>query len=122
MVKLGELNTRMKDFFDIWTLSHSQAFRGSALRDAIASTFAHRSTPLTADAIVFTAKFGASPDKHKQWTAFLNRSHLTDAAPDQFRIVWDDVMEFLSPMTLDDATDRSWQPGGPWHNTETRTS
>jgi hypothetical protein len=32
MVKLGILNSRMKDFFDIWTLSHEFSFNGPTLQ------------------------------------------------------------------------------------------
>ena len=35
MVKLGELNSRMKDFFDIWSLAASGSFDGEVLAEAI---------------------------------------------------------------------------------------
>lgn len=39
MVKLGLVNTRMKDFFDIWILSQHLKFDGQALQNAIQTTF-----------------------------------------------------------------------------------
>ena len=39
MVKLGALNSRMKDFVDIWLLSRSFDFDGPSLSDAIEKTF-----------------------------------------------------------------------------------
>ena len=39
MVKLGILNSRMKDFFDIWTLSREFSFDGSTLSKAVKTTF-----------------------------------------------------------------------------------
>ncbi len=45
MVKLGELNSRMKDFFDIWLLSRSFNFEAAKLCEAIARTFERRWTP-----------------------------------------------------------------------------
>ena len=44
MVKLGELNSRMKDFFDIWLLSRSFDFDGPRLCEAIEKTFKRRGT------------------------------------------------------------------------------
>ena len=46
MVKLGELNSRMKDFFDIWLLSRSFDFDGPRLCEAIEKTFKRRGTAL----------------------------------------------------------------------------
>jgi predicted nucleotidyltransferase component of viral defense system len=39
MVKLGILNSRMKDFFDIWFMSRQFNFDGTTLTDAITKTF-----------------------------------------------------------------------------------
>jgi predicted nucleotidyltransferase component of viral defense system len=39
MVFLGMANSRMKDFFDVWTLAREFSFDGQALSQAIAATF-----------------------------------------------------------------------------------
>jgi predicted nucleotidyltransferase component of viral defense system len=44
MVKLGELNSRMKDFYDIWLLSRQFNFAGNSLAEAIRLTFERRGT------------------------------------------------------------------------------
>jgi hypothetical protein len=44
MVKLDILNSRMKDFFDVWLLSRQFEFDGAELAQAIAETFANRGT------------------------------------------------------------------------------
>ena len=41
-VRLGEANTRMKDFFDLWFLSQQFSFEGKLLKEAITRTFARR--------------------------------------------------------------------------------
>ena len=46
MVKLGQLNSRMKDFFDIHLLARQFEFDGNTLQEAIAKTFARRQTPI----------------------------------------------------------------------------
>jgi predicted nucleotidyltransferase component of viral defense system len=46
MVRLGRVNSRMKDFDDIWLLSRAYDFDGDKLARAIQATFARRKTPL----------------------------------------------------------------------------
>jgi hypothetical protein len=46
LVALDILNTRIKDFYDIWSLSRGMEFEGAILARAIAATFARRATPL----------------------------------------------------------------------------
>ena len=46
LVTLGILNSRMKDHFDIWTLSRQFDFDGETLCDAIGKTFSNRGTTL----------------------------------------------------------------------------
>jgi predicted nucleotidyltransferase component of viral defense system len=114
MVKLGELNSRMKDFFYVWSLAENHAFRGASLADAIAHTFARRETRLSEESACFANHFGTSSDKQRQWQAFAKRSQLTDCAPATFEEVWNAVMSFLKPMTQADATKLRWPAGGPW--------
>ena len=42
MASLGERNTRMKDFYDLWYLAVNYPFEGSVLAEAITATFAQR--------------------------------------------------------------------------------
>lgn len=114
MVKLGELNSRMKDFFDIWSLAASQSFDGAILSKAVANTFARRNTPKNGDAVCFSETFGDSPDKQKQWQAFAKRSQLTEQVPGAFVDVWRVVTQFLRPMIAHSGTTKRWPPGGPW--------
>jgi predicted nucleotidyltransferase component of viral defense system len=47
IVRLGGVNSRMKDFFDLWQVSVAFAFDGESLKDAIANTFGSRRTPIS---------------------------------------------------------------------------
>jgi hypothetical protein len=49
MVVLGIANSRMKDFFDIWTLGQTHRFEIGQLARAIGSTFERRQTPVPED-------------------------------------------------------------------------
>ena len=79
MVKLGELNSRMKDFFDIALLAATFAFDGAALAAAIRATFDCRKTELPTDPVCFSDRFAEEPTKAAQWKAFVRRSLLADA-------------------------------------------
>jgi predicted nucleotidyltransferase component of viral defense system len=114
MVKLGELNSRMKDFFDIWSLAGSQSFDGAILSKAVANTFERRNTPKNGNAVCFSETFGDSPDKQKQWQAFATRSQLTEQIPGAFVDVWRVVTQFLKPILADLEAATCWPPGGPW--------
>lgn len=46
MVILNLTNSRMKDFYDLWTLSRLFSFTSQTLAQAIQSTFARRQTPI----------------------------------------------------------------------------
>jgi len=48
MVKLGILNSRMKDFFDVWFFSQNYDFAGIDLSRAILKTFKNRDTEIPA--------------------------------------------------------------------------
>ena len=58
MVKLGVLNSRMKDFYDIWILSRTFDFKGEILAEALEKTFENRNTPITLNAAIFDPSFG----------------------------------------------------------------
>ena len=44
MVHLGSLNSRMKDFYDVWRMSQQMDFQGSVLCESIRGTFRNRNT------------------------------------------------------------------------------
>jgi hypothetical protein len=115
MVKLGILNSRMKDFYDIWLLSRQFDFDGANLAEAIRLTFERRETPLTAAIDAFGESFVES--KQVQWTAFwrrLQHGHV----PASFHEVVAAVAVFLAPLAAalsqEHPVSGSWVPPGPW--------
>ncbi len=98
MVKLGELNSRMKDFFDIWLLSRSFDFDGPRLSEAIEKTFKRRDTPLpNGEPVALTAEFSRDPRKRAQWAGFIRRMKLRDV-PALAEVVGE-LRAFLLPAT-----------------------
>ena len=78
MVMLGIANTRMKDFFDLWTLARSFDFDGRVLCQAMKMTFERRKTEVPSTTpLALTPEFYEDQTKQSQWGAFLKRSQLT---------------------------------------------
>ena len=61
MVKLGQLNSRLKDFFDLWLLQRVFEFDGQILSVATARTFQNRQTTINPQPVALTATFANDP-------------------------------------------------------------
>ena len=117
MVSLGELNSRMKDFFDVWLLARNFDFEGGTLSEAVRRTFRQRRTNVDAELSCLAETFGADVAKGVQWEAFIRRSRLPDTRA-AFSHVVQQVRMFLRPVVSTLAGGREfemhWPAGGPW--------
>jgi predicted nucleotidyltransferase component of viral defense system len=118
MVVLGILNSRMRDFFDVWFMSKMLEFDGPMLARAIQATFERRRTAIPEVApVALTDQFALEPDKITQWRAFLNRNRL-DVGGDELRSIIQQLYRFLMPPLSALANGLEWQKtwpaGGPW--------
>ena len=115
MVKHGMLNSRMKDFYDIWLLSRQFDFDGAKLAKAIQLTFEQRDTTLPLAIEAFTQPFVDS--KQTQWAVFRKRLE-QDHVPASFEIITTSVSEFLSPIVVALSSGKpspaNWTAPGPW--------
>ena len=71
VVKLALVNTRMKDFYDLWTLLREHKIQPGKLNIAIHKIFANRKTPLK-HPIAFTAEFYGNKETQQRWNNFLS--------------------------------------------------
>jgi predicted nucleotidyltransferase component of viral defense system len=78
MLYLAELNSRMKDFYDIYSLCISFNFDGRILYEAILQTIMRRGTHTPKKPTVFSNDFAISKDKAIQWGAFKRRTSVGD--------------------------------------------
>ncbi len=97
MVKLAMANSRMKDFYDVYSLSLGYDFRGSGLKKAIESTFQRRKTPLPDNPLVFRSEFHKDKGRHRQWVAFLRKSRLSNVNQ-EFSQIMERITAFLKPI------------------------
>lgn len=117
MVKLGTLNSRMKDFYDIWLMARMFDFKGQDLVSAIQKTFKKRKTDIVAHPQVFDATFCRDKSKQAQWKVFLVKSKLTNA-PEDFCSVVANIEKFLRPVletiTIGKALKKKWNASDNW--------
>lgn len=116
MVALDMLNTRLKDFYDIWAIAGSFAFDGAVLSRAIQATFNRRQTPLPVEIPpALTPAF--ADEKQAQWIAFLRRTEIA-LAPEPFAAIQAQVATLVMPPVLalgqGAAFTGNWSSGGPW--------
>ncbi|MCX6950056.1 MAG: nucleotidyl transferase AbiEii/AbiGii toxin family protein [Opitutae bacterium] len=114
-VRLGEANTRMKDFFDLWFLSRNFPYEGELLKDAITRTFARREMPLpTTVPVALTPGFATL--KAATWAVFVRRNALT---PVEMAATLDAIRAFAWPVMSAAANavvfDEHWNPAKGWN-------
>jgi hypothetical protein len=117
MVRFGELNSRMKDFYDVWAVSQRLDFDGTRLSDAIEATFANRGTDIPADPEPLRPAFAEGAMGYRQWRGFLRRHRLEAVQAPLARVIADLAL-FLAPAARELAAGRAfnatWHAPGPW--------
>jgi hypothetical protein len=117
MVLLGTLNSRMKDFYDIWLLARQFDYDGPTLVSAVKTTFHNRATEIELFPAALTPEFAATETAKRNWTAFLRKGKLA-LAPPNFDGVASYVLGFLQPVARavqnDVPFDIPWKAPGPW--------
>lgn len=77
IVALGFANSRMKDYYDLWTAVRLGVVTPEGLGEAIQHTFARRGTALPVGLPEgLTAEFAKDPTKQAQWAGFVRKSRL----------------------------------------------
>ena len=99
MVELGFENSRMKDYYDVWTVLNRFEIPDGDLCKAISRTFARRGTITTDEApLCFTEAFAVDQRKAVQWKAYLRKNQITEDCPNDFAEVARFVARKLLPL------------------------
>ena len=125
IVDLGLVNSRLKDFYDLWMLAGSLSFDGSALADALGATFRVRGTVLpVAPPPALTSAFFEQSTTAAMWRAYRSRLAASRiAAPvdlaDVVRVIGDFIMPPVRAAADAVPFVQSWQPRGGWRRAPT---
>jgi predicted nucleotidyltransferase component of viral defense system len=96
MIDRGTINSRMKDFFDVYTILKADKVDEVLLKEAVAEVFANRGTEKDADNVVFTDDFAQDGMRQTMWKAYLKKIKYKEELP--FTEVMDVIRERLQPM------------------------
>lgn len=119
MVKLNRINSRMKDFYDLWVLSHGYSFDYDSLRLAITGTFERRGTSLDSYKLLDAEAYKDS--KQTEWATYIRkmkadtfmRKPPLELPPKDFSAVMEHIMQWLAPVMTGHRLHR-WTPGKGW--------
>ena len=96
MIDRGTINSRMKDFFDVYTILKADKVDDALLKEAVVEVFANRGTQMDADDVVFSEDFVQDETRQNMWKVYLKRIKYKDEL--SFSEVMDVVRERLQPM------------------------
>ena len=118
MIKLGLLNSRMKDFYDIWLMMRQFEFKRANLVEAIKKTFKHRKTDIPQKKPLFAEEiYDEKSDRQMLWSAFLKKGDIQHA-PDTLSVAAKEIENFLYEpiMALNENVkfDRTWKSPKGW--------
>ena len=89
LIHNGYLNSRYKDFYDIYVLSRKYPFTYLKLRNAVIETFEIRKTNMTMDSAIFDEAFIKDSIHQTRWNAFLKKKKAL------IQITLEDVMNWI---------------------------
>ena len=117
MIRHGDLNSRMKDYYDIWLLSQAFEFESQALRKAIETTFKNRATDLPVERPEsLSAEFAST--NSTRWNNFLEKMNIETTESADFANVMERVWEFieypLRASVSQKPSSRTWTPPKGW--------
>lgn len=95
IVSLGYVNSRYKDFYDIYLLMSKYEFDGAQLSNAIKETFLHRGTKYD-DIVAFEDGFTNDPIRQARWNGFIKKKKAM--IPVKFSEVVSGIKQFLKPV------------------------
>ena len=114
MVVLGTLNSRFKDFYDLYVISQRERLEAKTLRAVIEKTFERRDTRLEDAHYLFEPAFATTPALHQGW-ARLRTANPTLDAPKDFVEVMARIVRLLEPVVMG-AVSGTWYPEwGAWN-------
>ena len=119
IVTLGEANTRIKDFHDIWVTTRTFPFELANLVEAVGGTLKRRETALPTEMpLALTDAFAKVVEERGLWSGFLRRNPPT-LQPPPFSELLAELRRFFLPviasLAAPEGTQGRWdRDGGTW--------
>jgi len=114
MVTRDLLNSRLKDYFDIWILAKTFTFDAAQLKAALTATFERRRTVLPAVLpTALTERYAQEPARRPAWKRITQK---TQAGGVSLADAITTIASFLEPIITVTEPVKSWAPGGPWQS------
>jgi|SRR5580658_6779264 hypothetical protein len=111
-VTRGTVNTRWRDFADVYLLSRRHPVDGTALVEAVRRVASHRQTTLTPLAQILD---GYGEIGQSRWAAWVRRQRIEARVPERFAELVLAVLQFADPAVTGSAAGRVWDPtSGTW--------
>lgn len=73
VVDLADQSSRMKDYYDLYTILHNEKFDADVLQEAIIRTFENRHTPYDDNTMFFRKEFSENQQMQVRWQAFIKK-------------------------------------------------
>ena len=114
MVDLGITNSRMKDFFDLYTFAFNFEFDGLEVTEAIKATFERRETEIPGKLpLALTPEFSSNDDKQKQWNAFAKKLELKVTLEETVQSIAGFIMPCIGALSTQNPFAKKWN-GEKW--------
>lgn len=111
-VARATVNTRWRDFADIYLLSRRHSLAGAVLTASVRQVARHRQVELVPLARVLD---GYGEIGQARWAAWRRKQQLEERLPDEFAEVVSAVVTFADPVIADTAAGLAWDPAsGSW--------
>lgn len=107
MIDRGDATTRDRDFADVYVLTGRHEVDAAQLGAAIRATGAHRGSDLR---LLRSVLVDLANARQPDWTRFLARSGLDDAAPATLADAIEAIAEFADPIIAGDVGNGVWDP------------
>ena len=73
VVDLADQSSRMKDYYDLYTILHNEKLDADVLQEAIIRTFENRHTPYDDNTMFFRKEFSENQQMQVRWQAFIKK-------------------------------------------------
>jgi Nucleotidyl transferase AbiEii toxin, Type IV TA system len=104
-IERGTVNTRWRDFADIYLLTGIHAVSADVARKSIRTVAGHRNVTLRP---LYVAQVGYADLGQAKWAAWRRKQKLDKVLPEQFRDVLAAVWAFTDPLLEPDAANATW--------------